>query len=647
MESKDRICAKCLRFEGLADDVGKCKLHGREVKASDSCDDFCDDIEFLNTKNGWAVIAGRGVLAGFEYLEEIDPVVVAERLGLHPKDVFKAKMRVYRSPSTPIMVDDDIIELGDLTIHPIFNGLAKKIHPAIGVVDDVAYVGALLPCIVQEKNGAEERELPFLITSNRQKILCNKEFLSRLKWKLAYKVVNFENRWSLESIEAFLNGTAKVDPVSVYEMVKQAWKTYIEFEDEVIYDFMALWTIGTYFFHLFNSYPYVYIGGLKRSGKTKVLTVASLMCFNAIFSNNLSTSAIFRLIQSGRCTLLMDETEKLAYKDRATDIRNLLLSGYKRGAKVYRTEKTSKDRLVPEAFEVYCPKIIANIQGIEDVLEDRCITIIMRRGKNKQILNSEPSLHDPIWQEIRDSLYILYLTYWKEVAEEYQKLSEGSEGSVICEGRGRVYEISDRERELWNPIICLASFFDKFLLQGSQPSLPTQPSLKEAIIQFAFQKVKEKQIENVSETRELVLVQSLLELVQRDGYYKVKAIKDVMEQKYDEEQRWLRSEWIGRALKRLGFTEKRRIGKGVEYYLKREEIEDLAKRIGIPQQEQPNQQAEQKESSIAKTCWICGKPILEEFEQWAIDSSTGKPCHLNCLKQVKASLKRREFEDGS
>jgi len=51
------------------------------------------------------------------------------------------------------------------------------------------------------------------------------------------------------------------------------------------------------------------------------------------------------------------------------------------------------------------------------------------------------------------------------------------------------------------------------------------PSL---MAEFALQKIKEKQVENVTETRELVLVQTLLELVQVDGYYKVKDIREAM-----------------------------------------------------------------------------------------------------------------------
>ena len=641
-----KICGNCLRFEALTADSGKCRLKGKMVRSSDSCNKFADDVKLLNSKNGWYVIVGFDSIGPYSYLQEIDAVEASQRLGVSIKDVFRAKMRAYREPSNPIELDDSF-ELSSMTVRPVFNGLSRKIHPAIGVIDDIAYVSVTLPCIVQRENGTAERELPFLITSNRQKILCNHEVLSKLRLQLEYRVVSFENRWSLESIKAFIASAAKVDPVQIYLIVKEAWKTYIEFDNDIIYDFLTLWCIGTYFFHLFNAYPYVYIGGLKRSGKTKVLTVASLICFNAVFSNNLSTSAIFRLIQSGRCTLLMDETEKLAHKDRASELRNLLLSGYKRGAKVYRTEKTGRDRLVPEAFEVYCPKMIANIQGIEDILEDRCITIIMKRGKNKAIINSEPSSHDVIWQEIRDSLYILYLTYWKEIKEEYDKFSDVCAVNDVSDVSTDIPEqISDREKELWKPIISLASFFDKYSSLRTQTTQTSQTTLTRAIIHFALQKINEKRVENITETGELILVQTLLEMVQNDGYYKIKDIKDVMTQKFDEEQKWLNTRWIGRALKRLGFTEKRRLGTGREYFFKKQEILDLAQRLGIQEESGATLTQEANNNEAARTCWICGRPIIEVFEEYTFEPSTGKPCHIKCLRKVTDSQRKIQQDHG-
>jgi len=459
------------------------------------------------------------------------------------------------------------IKLAKMVVLPRFEGLSVKLHPAIDVVNGQAVVGVTLPCVTVDPEGSqEEREMPFLITSDRQKILCAKETLAALHLRLAYRVVSFENRWSLEGIRAWLEG-ATVNPSEVYESVRQAWQRYIEFDNQDFYDLIALWSIGTYFFHLFNTYPYIYVGGLKRTGKTKILTVASFLCFNAIFTNNISTASLYRLTQSGRCTLLLDETEKLSSKERAEELRNLLLAGYKKGAPVYRTEKKSGERLTPEAFNVYTPKIICNISGIEDVLEDRCIPIIMKRGKNRDIINREPDGAEQTWIKIRDNLYMLYLQY----ASEFSVDSAHNAVSVA-----EVKELSSRDLELWRPLLHLAAFFDKY-----NPQL----NLSEKIMKLAKEITSEKQTENITETGEYILVQTLLKIVDEDRFYPLAEIKKEMAGAFDEVQSWLQTKWIGRALKRLGFKEKRRVGRGVEYRLTPDAVADLAQRLNIPQPE--------------------------------------------------------------
>jgi hypothetical protein len=44
---------------------------------------------------------------------------------------------------------------------------------------------------------------------------------------------------------------------------------------------------------------------------------------------------------------------------------------------------------------------------------------------------------------------------------------------------------------------------------------------------------------------------------------------------------WLNNEWVGRALRRQGFTEKRRVGKGVEYRLYESAVKEAALRMGL------------------------------------------------------------------
>jgi len=451
---------------------------------------------------------------------------------------------------------ENTFSLTSCSVAPIFDLKWKMIHPAVDAVDGVAYVGVGLPCQVTDNKGKVKlQDYHFLIGSDRSQILCRKEELAKRKIQLSHTVVKLPNRWSLESVKNWLDGKTSADPEALYIAIKTAFEMYIEFEDPAIYDFLTLWTIGTYFFHLFNSYPYLYIGGMKQVGKTKLLTLLSLLCHNGIFSNNISTSSAFRLIQSGRCTLLMDETEVLSNPERQVDFRNMLFAGYKKGALVYRTHK---DTLKPEPFEVYAPKAIANIIGIEDVLEDRCITIIMKRGKNLEIVNKEVPLESEVWQQMRDQLYVFYLSYFNELGE----LSE--QVNFVVEA------LSERELELWKPILALALFFDKYI-----------PNLSKHILEFAKQKAEEKKIENLTETLEYILVQTLLECVKGDGFYKVKDIKEAVASCFDEEVRWLTTKWVGNCLRKLGFAEKRRVGTGYEYFLSRGKIEDLAERLGI------------------------------------------------------------------
>ncbi len=501
----------------------------------------------------------------------------------------------------------EAIRLAKFAVLPKFVGLTRKIHPAIDIVDGRALVGVTLPCMILNEEGKqEERELPFFITSDRQKIMCHKETLKPLGWRLSYRIVSFENRWSLDGIKAWLEG-ATVSPAEVYEMVKRAWQTYLEFDNPDIYDLVSLWTIGTYFFHLFNTYPYLYVGGLKQTGKTKLLTVASLMAFNAIFTSNISTASLYRLTQSGRCTLLLDESERLAGKERAEELRNLLLAGYKKGATVYRTEKKRSERLVPEAFEVYSPKVVCNIEGIENVLEDRCIPIIMKRGKSEAIINAEPNFADPVWQQIRNGLYMLFLQCYSEVCAQ----------SAVC-AVGET-NISSRDLELWKPILCLAAFFDKY---------NQELNLFQKMVRLASKTTEDRRVENMTETPEYILVETLLKTVTRDDYYPAKQIREAMLQAYDEEPKWLSTKWLGRALKRLGFTDKRRVGRGVEYQLTMKAVQDLAERLGLKNshvtstaQTALNTQTSLHEALKTLTKWIAvnkdSEGLIDAFELFA------------------------------
>ncbi|MEM3789338.1 MAG: hypothetical protein QXN95_05680 [Candidatus Bathyarchaeia archaeon] len=64
----------------------------------------------------------------------------------------------------------------------MLDGLSRKVHPAIDIIDYVAVVGVILPCTVTDKEGRQsEKELPFYVSSERKLILCHAEILAKLK----------------------------------------------------------------------------------------------------------------------------------------------------------------------------------------------------------------------------------------------------------------------------------------------------------------------------------------------------------------------------------------------------------------------------------------------------------------------------------
>lgn len=423
----------------------------------------------------------------------------------------------------------------------------SRIHPSIDFRDGRVYFGVWLPVV--DDPGQEKL---FFVTSDRKIIPNEKTALTEKKIRVTHEGIKLlDTQWSAGSVKKFLGGYS-VDPYQMFSRINDSYTKYLEMPVDVV-NYQSLWVIGTYLFPLFNTFPYIHLWGIKRSGKTKNLIVTSLMSFNSIFSANTTTASLFRLIQGGRCSLFMDECETLNNPERTQDIRSILLSGYKRGSKVQRVEKDSTGKMVVEFFETFSPKIIANIKGLEDVLEDRCIRVIMQRTLNKKISDAEPREDNPEWRKIRDDLYIFSLQNAGKIKDIYDSLDNTT-------------KLTSRDWELWKPILSIASFVNKELFKD--------------MIVFAEKNSQEKDVENITESGECILAGVLKEMiVDRPDFYKVSEITGLMKSKFEDEQGWLNNKWVGRALGRLGFVEKRRIGNGVEYKLSPASVDDIFSRI--------------------------------------------------------------------
>jgi len=144
----------------------------------------------------------------------------------------------------------------------------------------------------------------------------------------------------------------------------------------------------------------------------------------------------------------------------------------------------------------------------------------------------------------------------------------------------------------------------------SPPSPPIQtqgsvstPSLCSLMLDMACTLAKRRHTENMTEVGDDVLVQCLQSLVKPTQLFQwvtVRALKQEMCSQFEENQEWLTSHWVGIALRRLGFSDKRRVGGLYEYNIPYSAVIDLKKRMQVDDPE--------TDESLQKT--------LETSRQW-------------------------------
>jgi hypothetical protein len=166
---------------------------------------------------------------------------------------------------------------------------------------------------------------------------------------------------------------------------------------------IAIWIIGTYFHKSFDTYPYLFLNAMKGSGKSRLLRIISWLQYhgNGEVLTNPSDSVMFRT--ASLRGIVLDEFESEKSKDKQT-MREYLNACYKVGGIVYRMEK-QKDKFVAVGYPLYTPIAMANINGVEDVLQDRCITIIMEKSANLALVKKIEDFHrNEILRKIKANL---------------------------------------------------------------------------------------------------------------------------------------------------------------------------------------------------------------------------------------------------
>ena len=369
-----------------------------------------------------------------------------------------------------------------------------------------------------------------------------------------------------------------------YLNIVDIYKKYCDINEDY-FPIISCWVIGSYLHKQFQTYPYLYVNAMKGSGKTRFLKLTAYLCGGEVL-NSLTEAVLFR----NNNMLSIDEFESVVRKGNENLIE-LLNSAYKQGCKVKRMKKkkiNGSEEQVVEEFDVYRPIAIANISGMNNVLSDRCIPIIIEKSDNKKVINLV---------EIWESEKITTLT--KKSLNSLVNGSHNTKVSVVC-----VDVVSPGETyKLWNDYILsekdttlttyntyntytthstynLRSLFEKLVkmdidgrnLELTLPLLIVASFIGEDILDLLLISLKkiinDKKSEDFIENTDISLYDFISQEPERTYLRPVSDFLADFKTFLGSNEEWMNPKWFGRALSRLKLViEKRRKSHGSEVIL--------------------------------------------------------------------------------
>ena len=433
-------------------------------------------------------------------------------------------------------------------------------HPTIGfgeIDENIAHIGLQEKELVRGERGTVLHRNTRIYMSNGKTFLVGVDECpvpNAYTEKKPIHIDQFNGDEPDDQMSLFVSGGKSILNIKsdVYDLLVNELDKSIDFYNSDDKYIVAIWAIGTYFFSVFQTYPYLVLSGSRGSGKTKVLDFLNCVVFNPVKCGNTSVSSLFRLIDSGRSTILLDEAEMLKNSEEAGDLKRILNMGYKSDGVVMRTNKDNA--MAVETFQTYSPKAIASINKVDETLSSRGITITMIKTGDKKKGNVVIRKDGWIWGVLRDRLRVLFLIL-------------ASEANKIYRNDNEINQLSCRKNELWSTLLVIAR------LVGDDAFT----KLKEIALKTTGE---EEQVIDEWDTHFLFSLKDLL--VSGDGFYFGKEIKAKMESRMEPDQAYkLTSRWVGEAIRRFGFVTKTRTATGYKYMIKKSLVDDLMSRYQL------------------------------------------------------------------
>lgn len=201
---------------------------------------------------------------------------------------------------------------------------------------------------------------------------------------------------------------------------------------------VALWISFTWVIDRVEVAPLLIITAPeKRCGKSQLLSLVGLLSYRPLPASNISSAAVFRVVEAHSPTLLLDEADTFMKENE--ELRGIVNSGHTRQSAF--VIRTVGDEHEPKRFSTWGAKAIAGIGRLPETTVDRAVVVELKRK-----LPSERT----------DRLRHADRSQFERLSRMLARFAEDN-GDAIEAARPDLPEaLNDRSQDNWEPLLAIA-----------------------------------------------------------------------------------------------------------------------------------------------------------------------------------------------
>ena len=233
-----------------------------------------------------------------------------------------------------------------------------------------------------------------------------------------------------------------VDPAQLLDEIYDLIRTFVILTDEQAAA-VTLWIAHTYFMDIVEITALLLVNSPEKAcGKTQLLLLLERLTYRPLSAANASPSALFRVIEEWRPTILIDEADTF-FKDNM-ELRGMINAGYSRDGAILRSESVGTT-FEPRSYSVFSPKAIAGIsleKHLPDATMSRGIPINLRKKLKTETVSR--------LRYTDKSAFAGYVERLMRFSEDYSIQAKVARPTLPD-------ELSDRAQDIWEILIIIAA----------------------------------------------------------------------------------------------------------------------------------------------------------------------------------------------